>query len=385
MKKIALLGSTGSIGLNTLDIVRRFPDKFELTSVCCKSSIDVLAGQIKEFNPEIASVFEEKDAQELKSKIGSNTDTKIVFGDEGYRECVSLSEVDTVVSAIVGSAGLRPTIEALYAGKEVALANKESLVAAGDIVINEAKKRNLKILPIDSEHSAIFQCLEGNRKKEVSKIFLTASGGPFRKKDVSEFKNITPNQALNHPTWSMGAKISIDSATLMNKGLEIIEACFLFDVSPEMIEVVVHPQSIVHSMVGYIDGSIIAQLGKPDMREAILYSLSWPERFETDFGFPDFSMLDLNFEKPDFNKFRSLGFALEAASVKKSMPCTMNAANEEAVYAFLNKRIRFDQIFEVVENVMKTHKVFSFSSIEDVFYADYQARSKALEYIANNH
>lgn len=385
MKKIAVLGSTGSIGINTLDIARRFPDKFQITSLCCKSSIDILAGQIKEFRPKTASVLEQKDALELKSRIGRSTDTKILFGEEGYRECVSSGDVDTVVSAIVGSAGLRPTVEALYAGKEVALANKESLVAAGDIVINEAKKRNIKILPIDSEHSAIFQCLEGNSKKEAAKIFLTASGGPFRKKDISGFKDITPEQALNHPTWSMGAKISIDSATLMNKGLEIIEACFLFDVPPEIIEVVIHPQSIVHSMVGYVDGSIIAQLGKPDMREAILYSLSWPDRYQTDFGFPDFSMLDLNFEKPDFNKFRSLGFAYEAASVKKSMPCTMNAANEEAVYAFLNKRIRFDQIFDVVENVMKTHEVFSFSSIEDVFYADRQARSKALEYIADNH
>jgi 1-deoxy-D-xylulose-5-phosphate reductoisomerase len=385
MKKIAVLGSTGSIGLNTLDIVRRFPDKFQITSLCCKSSLDVLAEQIKEFRPQTAAVLEEKDALKLKSKLKGITDTNIVFGDNGFREAVSSDEVDVVVSAIVGSAGLKPTIEAIYAKKEIALANKESLVAAGDIVINEAKKRNLKILPIDSEHSAIFQCLEGNQKKEVSKIFLTASGGPFRKKDISEFKNITPEQALNHPTWSMGAKISIDSATLMNKGLEIIEACFLFDISPEMIEVVVHPQSIVHSMVGYVDGSIIAQLGKPDMREAILYSLSWPKRFETDFGFPDFSKLNLSFEAPDFNKFRSLGFAFEAALVKKSMPCTMNAANEEAVYAFLNKKIRFDRIFDVVENVMKNHRVFSFSSIEDVFYADHQARSKALEYISNNH
>lgn len=385
MKKIAVLGSTGSIGLNTLDIVRRFPEKFEITSLSCKSSIDVLAGQIMEFRPEIASVLEKKDAMDLKSRLGGSISTKIVFGDEGYREAVSLKNVDVVVSAIVGSAGLKPTIEAIYADKEIALANKESLVAAGDIVINEAKKRNLKILPVDSEHSAIFQCLEGNRKKEAAKIFLTASGGPFRKKDISEFKNITPEQALNHPTWSMGAKISIDSATLMNKGLEIIEACVLFDLPPEMIEVVVHPQSIVHSMVGYVDGSIIAQLGKPDMREAILYSLSWPERYETNFGFPDFSMLDLNFEKPDFEKFRSLSLAFESALVRKSMPCTMNAANEEAVYAFLRKEIRFDQIFEVVENVMNKHNVFSFSSIEDVFYADHHARSKALEYIANNH
>jgi 1-deoxy-D-xylulose-5-phosphate reductoisomerase len=385
MKKIAVLGSTGSIGLNTLDIVRRFPEKFEIISLSCKSSIDALADQIIEFRPKIASVLEKKDAHELKSRLGNNTSTKIVFGDEGYKEAVSLKDVDVVVSAIVGTAGLRPTIEALYANKEIALANKESLVAAGAIVINEAKKRNLKILPIDSEHSAIFQCLEGNQKKEVSKIFLTASGGPFRKKEISEFKNITPEQALNHPTWSMGAKISIDSATLMNKGLEIIEACVLFDLTPEMIEVVIHPQSIVHSMVGYVDGSIIAQLGKPDMREAILYSLSWPERFGTNFGFPDFSTLNLNFEKPDFNKFRSLGFAFEAASIKKSMPCTMNAANEEAVYAFLKGKIRFDQIYDIVENVMKNHNVFSFSSIEDVFYADKQARSKALEYIANNH
>ncbi|MDY0132855.1 MAG: 1-deoxy-D-xylulose-5-phosphate reductoisomerase [Desulforegulaceae bacterium] len=381
MKKIAVLGSTGSIGVNTLDIVRRFPDKFEIISLCCKSNIDLLIEQIKEFRPKIASIFEKKDADELKSRLGSRFDTKIVFGDQGYCESVSQSEIDVVVSAIVGSAGLKPTIQAIYSNKDIALANKESLVAAGDIVINEAKKRNLKILPIDSEHSAIFQCLEGNQKQEVAKIFLTASGGPFRTKDISEFKNITPSEALNHPTWSMGAKISIDSATLMNKGLEVIEACFLFDISPEMIEVVVHPQSIVHSMVGYVDGSIIAQLGKPDMREAILYSLSWPERFKTDFGFPDFSKLDLNFEKPDFEKFKSLKLAFESALIRKSMPCVMNAANEEAVCAFLNKKIRFDQIPYIVEKVMEAHEVFVFSSIEDVFYADKSARTKAFEYI----
>lgn len=381
MKNIAVLGSTGSIGVSTLDIAGRFPDKFNIVSLCCGKNIDLLLEQIIEFRPEIAVVLDEYDAKKLKEVIPKDINVKILFGDVGFKEAVTIDKIDIVLSAIVGSAGLKPTIEAIYAGKDIALANKESLVASGDIVLNEAKKNNVKILPVDSEHSAIFQALEGNDEKELVKIFLTASGGPFRTKDYSEFKNITPKQALNHPTWSMGAKISIDSATLMNKGLEVIEAAYLFDVDPNKIEVVVHPQSIVHSMVGYCDGSIIAQMGVPDMREAISYALSWPKRLNTSLEFPDFSFLDLHFEKPDFNKFRSLKLAFQAAKEKGSLPCVMNAANEVAVMAFLKKMIRFDQITDVVEEVMNTHNKFTPSSIEDVLKADSDARIASQNFI----
>jgi 1-deoxy-D-xylulose-5-phosphate reductoisomerase len=381
MKNIALLGSTGSIGVSTLDIAGRFPEKFNIVSLCCGRNIDLLLKQIIKFKPEIAVVVDEKDAEKLKEIIPKDIKTDVLFGDDGFKEAVTLDKIDIVLSAIVGSAGLKPTIEAIYAGKDIALANKESLVASGDIVLNEAKKNNVKILPVDSEHSAIFQALEGNDEKELVKIFLTASGGPFRTRDYADFKDITPKEALNHPTWNMGAKISIDSATLMNKGLEVIEAAYLFDVDPEKIEVVVHPQSIVHSMVGYCDGSIIAQMGVPDMREAISYALSWPKRLNTGLEFPDFSLLDLHFEKPDLNKFRSLKLAFHAAKEKGSLPCVMNAANEVAVMAFLEKMIRFDQIPHVVEEVMNSHDKFSPSSIEEVFKADFDARTASKNFI----
>ncbi|PIE75053.1 MAG: 1-deoxy-D-xylulose-5-phosphate reductoisomerase [Deltaproteobacteria bacterium] len=381
MKNIAVLGSTGSIGVNTLDIVRSFPDKFKIKSLCCKSNIEVLSEQIIEFKPDIVSVFDEETAGKLRKKISGRIKTEILWGDSGYKEAVSLDSIDMVVSAIVGSAGLKPTFEAIHKGKDIALANKESLVAAGDIVLEEALKRNVRIVPVDSEHSAIFQALEGHDKKELAKIFLTASGGPFRKLEKSEFKNITPEQAVNHPTWKMGAKISVDSATLMNKGLELIEAVYLFDLNPLSVEIVVHPQSIVHSMAGFFDGSIIAQMGLPDMREAISYALSWPKRLETGFGFPDFSFLDLHFEKPDYERFRSLGLAFSAAREKKTLPAAMNAANEEAVYAFLKKMIRFDQIPEIVEEVMLKHDNLKAESIGDVFLADEKSRIAASEII----
>lgn len=384
MKSIAVLGSTGSIGVNTLDVIRRFPEEYRVASLCCKSNITLLLDQIKEFMPEIAVVLTESDAEKLEKQIPHEIKTRVLWGDNGYKEAVILESVDIVLSAIVGSAGLKPTVEAIYAGKDIALANKESLVAAGDLVLAAASEKGVRIIPVDSEHSAIFQALEGNSKKELSKIFLTASGGPFRQTPKSAFKNITPEQALNHPTWSMGAKITIDSATLMNKGLEVIEAAYLFDVDPGLIQVVVHPQSIVHSMVGYCDGSIIAQMGVPDMREAISYALSWPNRLDTGFEFPDFSMLDLHFEEPDFDKFRSLKLAFYAAKEKNTMPAVMNAANEEAVYAFLKNMIRFDEIPAVVESVMEIHNNFKAFTVEDVLEADKTARLSALKIIKKN-
>ena len=384
MKNIAVLGSTGSIGVNTLDIIEKFPEKYKIVSLSCGFNIDLLLQQILKFKPELAVVLQEADALELKKRLPSELKTEISFGENGYKDAVSIKKIDMVVSAIVGSAGLKPTLEAVYAGKDIALANKESLVAAGDIVLKEAEKRNVRILPVDSEHSAIFQALEGNSKKELSKIFLTASGGPFRDRDYSSFKDITPEEALNHPTWSMGAKITIDSATLMNKGLEVIEAAYLFDVSPQKIQIVVHPQSIVHSMVGYVDGSIIAQLGLPDMREAISYALSWPERINTGLKFPDFSMLDLHFEFPDFEKFRSLKLAFISAEEKGTLPAVMNASNEVAVTAFLNKKIRFDQIPQIVEDVMLSHENTTPDNIESVFEADRTARNRAAQLIKKN-
>jgi 1-deoxy-D-xylulose-5-phosphate reductoisomerase len=381
MKHIAVLGSTGSIGLSTLSIVRQFPDNFKISSLCCRSNTDLLLNQIIEFQPFFAVVEKQEDALILEKKLPKNLDTKILFGESGYKEAVQDNKTDIVLCAIVGTAGLKPAMHAICSGKDIALANKESLVAAGDLFMGESEKRNTKILPVDSEHSAIFQCMEGNSRKEVSKIFLTASGGPFRKTDYKEFKNILPEQALNHPTWSMGAKISIDSATLMNKGLEVIEAVHLFKIEPEKIDVVVHPQSIVHSMVGYIDGSIIAQMGVPDMREAISYALSWPDRLDTGFEYPDFTKLGLEFEAPDFKKFKSLQLAYEAASQGKTMPAAMNAANEEAVSAFLKSLIRFDQIPLVVEEAMNGHDNFKALSIEDVLFADEKSRINALEII----
>jgi len=378
MKNIAVLGSTGSIGMNTLDIVGKFPDKFNIVSLACKSSIDILFKQILKFEPEIAVVFKKADAEELQRQLPSRVRTKVLYGDEGYRDAVVMDKIDIVLSAIVGSAGLKPTMEAIYAGKDIALANKESLVAAGDLVISAATVNNVRILPVDSEHSAIFQALEGNDRTALAKIFLTASGGPFRDRTLNSFKYITPEDALKHPTWNMGAKISIDSATLMNKGLEVIEAIHLFDLEADLIEVIVHPQSIVHSMVGYVDGSIIAQMGKPDMREAISYALSWPERLDTKLGFPDFSILNLNFEKPDFEKFPSLRLAFVAAREKGSLPCVMNAANETAVYGFLDGKIRFDQIPEVVERTMEKHMKFIPSSVEEVIDLDRKIKNDVL-------
>ena len=382
MRNLTILGATGSIGKNTLHVVGRFPDHFSVKALTAKNNVDRLARQIKQFHPDLAVVFSEQDADRLKKLLAPGTATEIMFGDEGYREAAVHQDVDMVVSAVVGAAGLIPTLEAISAGKHIALANKETLVMAGDIVMQRAEEKNVSILPVDSEHSAIFQCLAGNQKKDLQKILLTASGGPFCKHPIDQFKFITPEKALAHPTWEMGKKISIDSATLMNKGLEVIEAMHLFGVSCQKIEVVVHPQSIVHSMVCYVDGSVIAQLGTPDMKGAIAYALSWPERLPLNQPLPDFAKIGaLTFDVPDMDKFPCLAYAFAAGKIGGTLPCVLNAANEVAVDAFLNKEIVFMQIPEAIDHTMEKHDVLINPGIDDILRADQWARATAGNWI----
>lgn len=379
MKRLSILGSTGSIGRSTLEIAAMHPELFDVVVLAAANSVDLLSEQIRQFKPELAVVIDETRAGELKKLInGTGFDgikTRILFGDKGYEEAASYGGADMVLLAMVGAAGLMPALAAIDAGREIALANKETLVMAGDIVMSRAREKNVKILPVDSEHSAIFQCLEGNRQKDFKKIFLTASGGPFRTKSISEFKDILPEHALNHPTWNMGSKISIDSATMMNKGLEIIEAVHLFDIPVSAVEVLVHPQSIVHSMAGFKDGIVMAQMGLPDMKAAISYALSWPKRLEPGLNFPDFAAMEnLVFEKPDHEKFPSLGFAKEACRTGGTMPAVMNAANEVAVKAFLELKIDFPAIFKLIEKCMELHNSVDSPDISDIIEADAWAR-----------
>ena len=332
--------------------------------------------------PELADVYDETAATELQNTLPAGSVTQIVHGSAGYRSAAALDAVDMVVTAVVGAAGLMPTLAAIEAGKDIALANKETLVMAGGIVTRKAAEKGVKILPVDSEHSAIFQCLSGNRREDLDRILLTASGGPFLNSDREKFDTITPDDALNHPNWQMGPKITIDSATLMNKGLEVIEAKWLFGVSLDQIEVVIHPQSVIHSMVAYRDGSIIAQLGIPDMKGAIAYALSCPERLFLQQPLPDFSGGGaLTFQKPDFKKFPCLSLAYEAAEAGDTMPAVLNAANEVAVQAFLNRQITFNQIHEVVSRTMEAHKVIGNPSLEEILAADRLAREEAQETI----
>ena len=381
MKNIAVLGSTGSIGKNTLEIVSRFPDRFKITTLSAKTNISLLAKQIIRFRPEAASVVDEHHRDLLNIHLkqqGIKFDIELLCGMKGYDCIASWPSVNVVVTAVVGAAGLSPTVAAINAGKTIALANKETLVTAGEIIMNMVKKQNITILPVDSEHSAIFQSLSGQRRKDLKTIFLTASGGPFRNTPKSDFSTISVKQALAHPTWQMGRKITIDSATLMNKGLEVIEAKWLFDVSPNIIEVVVHPQSIVHSMVGYIDGSVIAQLSVPDMKGAIAYALSYPERLDLGLLLPDFFKISsLTFEAPDMDKFRCLKFAYEVLETGGTAPAVLNAANEIAVEAFLDEKISFEKIPIVIEKTLNQHNIMKASGIEDIFLADETARERA--------
>lgn len=375
MKKITILGSTGSIGTQTLDVVRKNKDKFEVVAISANSSVDLLLEQILEFNPKYVAVYNEESANKLKNMIPNNIYIEVLSSMEGLVRICELKEVDIVLTAVVGMIGLVPTMAAIKAKKTIALANKETLVTAGEIVMEEAKKNNVDILPVDSEHSAIFQCLNGERKKDVEKIILTASGGPFRGKNKEELINVTKNQALKHPNWDMGRKISIDSSTLMNKGLEVIEAKWLFDVDVEDIDIVVHPQSIVHSMVSFKDSSVMAQLGCPDMRLPIEYALTYPGRSETDFKRLDLAKIaTLTFEKPDMETFPCLQLAFKVLKLGGTYPTVLNAANEVLVNEFLDDKIGFYDIPYYIERSLEQHNNRSNPTLEDILEVDKETR-----------
>lgn len=381
MKNLSILGSTGSIGVSTLDVVARNPDKFEVVGLAEGHNPVKLFEQIRQFKPKIVSVRDKDAADKLKG-LG-RIDCKVVFGIEGACEVAGEPSADIVVSAIVGAAGLKPTWAAIEAGKDIALANKETLVAAGPLVMRHVKEKGVRLIPVDSEHSAVFQSLVGHNHRDVRRLILTASGGPFREYNAEQLKSVTLEQALRHPSWNMGAKITIDSATMMNKGLEVIEARYLFDMPADKIFVLVHPQSVVHSMVEYIDGAVMAQLAVPDMRGPIEYAIAYPGRIGSGTEFLDLAKIGtLTFKEPDLKLFRCLKLAYDAVKEGGSMPCVLNAANEVAVAAFLNKKINFSNIPEIVEEVMFSHKKVEFFSLEDVFAADKLARGLALEVTA---
>ena len=369
MKKIAILGSTGSIGTQTLEVVRENKD-IEVLGLAAGNNIKLLERQIREFHPMMAAVWSEERAKELRENV-KDLNIKIVSGMEGLIELSVMEESEILVTAIVGMIGIRPTIEAIKAGKDIALANKETLVTAGHIIMPLAKEYQVAILPVDSEHSAIFQSLQGGQEKALHKILLTASGGPFRQKTREELLNIQVEDALKHPNWEMGRKITIDSSTLVNKGLEVIEAKWLFDVSLDQIEVVVHPQSIIHSMVEYVDGAIIAQLGTPDMKLPIQYALYYPERRFLPGDRLDFAALSkLTFEKPDMETFYGLRLAFEAGKEGGSLPTVFNAANELAVSKFLERKIKYLEIPEIIEHCMQAHKTIADPSVDEILQTE---------------
>jgi len=371
-KSISILGSTGSIGVQTLDVARNLG--IRVAGLAANTSIDKLESQVREFLPEVVAVGNEELAKVLAERL-KDLDVEVISGMEGFKRVASLETVDTVVTSVVGIAGLIPTMEAIKNKKNIALANKETLVTAGEIVMGEALKAGIAILPVDSEHSAIFQSLMGNNIKDVSRIILTASGGPFRGKSSKELENVTLAEALKHPNWNMGSKITIDSATLMNKGLEVIEAKWLFGLDLDKIKVVVHPQSIIHSMVEYIDGSVIAQLGSPDMRLPIQFALTYPERKHNNFSKLDLLKCGcLTFEEPDMKSFPCLKLAFEALRIGSTMPAVMNAANEEAVGLFLKEKIKFVDIPNAIEKVMSKHAIVNNPTIEDILEVDLWAR-----------
>jgi len=382
MKNISILGSTGSIGVNALDVIWNNPDRFKIVALSARKNIELLRQQIERFRPRVVSVIDEKHAKELKKIANPSNRTEILFGEEGYREVASMQEADMVISAMVGSAGLLPTIDAIEAGKDIALANKEVMVMAGKIVVEKACEKGVKILPVDSEHSAIFQCISGNSRKDIRRIILTASGGPFFHLSKEKLAEVKPVQALKHPNWQMGRKITIDSASLMNKGLEVIEASWLFSMAIDSIEVHIHPQSIVHSMVEYVDGSVMAQLGVPDMRIPIAYALSFPERLPR--REPSLDLLKVGifeFFRPDIEKFPSLRLAYEAGKAGGTMPAVLNAANEVAVDAFLEEIIRFTDISKIIEGVISCHQPKEFPTLAEIFEADLWARRNAKKII----
>lgn len=379
MKNISIIGSTGSIGTQTLEIVRESED-MRVVALAAGNNIELLAKQVREFKPKIVAVWKEDKALELKEAL-SEFDIRILYGMDGLVEVACCEEADVVVTAIVGMIGIKPTIEAIKAGKDIALANKETLVTAGHIIMPLAKEHGVSILPVDSEHSAIFQCLQGEQKREIHKLIITASGGPFRGKTYEELKNVTVEDALKHPNWSMGQKITIDSATLVNKGLEIIEAKWLFDVTPDQIEVVVQPQSIIHSMVEFEDGAVKAQLGTPDMKLPIQYALTYPNRRYLPGDRLDFSKISgILLEMPNREVFKGLDFAYEAIRIGGSMPTVLNAANECAVAKFLNKDIKFLQIYDMISACMQAHTVIENPTFEQILETEQWVYS----YISNN-
>ncbi|MCL2050733.1 MAG: 1-deoxy-D-xylulose-5-phosphate reductoisomerase [Lachnospiraceae bacterium] len=370
MKKIGILGSTGSIGTQTLDIVRNNPADLSVTALAAGSNINLLEAQIREFRPQYAAMWNEEAANELRIKV-ADTPVKILSGMAGLIEVSTVPEIEMLVTAIVGMIGLRPTIEAIKAGKDIALANKETLVTAGHLIMPLVKKKGIKFLPVDSEHSAIFQSLASAKHDTIKQIILTASGGPFRGKSAHELAGQTKADALRHPNWTMGQKITIDSATLVNKGLEVIEAYWLFGVTAEQIKVIIHPQSIIHSMVEFIDRGIMAQLGTPDMKLPIQYALFYPERKPLQGESVDFlAAKALTFEEPDLDTFKGLPLAFSALAAGGSMPCVYNAANEKAVSLFLEEKIGFLQIYELIAGGMAKHKVILNPSVEDILAAE---------------
>ncbi|SRR6056297_196339 len=372
--RLAILGSTGSIGTQTLDVVRDYPDKFRVNVLTANNNVDLLARQATEFNPEMVVVCNADKKNELIELL-KETDIRVMGGTEPLNDVVALDSVDMVLSALVGYSGLIPTLKAIEAGKNIALANKETLVVAGELIIEMAENNNVRILPVDSEHSAIYQCLAGEDYNTIEKIYLTASGGPFRRLKTGQLENVTVKDALNHPNWSMGNKITIDSATMMNKGFEVIEAKWLFHLQPEQIDVVIHPQSIIHSLVQFIDGSMKAQMGLPDMKLPILYAISSSQRLKTSFerfNFTDYP--ELTFEKPDKEKFKNLYLAYFAMEKGGNMPCTLNAANEVAVNAFLNEKVTFLQIAELVEQSIHQIPYIAKPKLEDYIQTDNETR-----------
>ncbi len=377
MKKIAVLGSTGSIGQSTLEVISRFPDKLRVIALSANNNIDVLCEQVRVFKPRFVCINDGSFITDLQSRF-AHLKIRFLSGDQGLCQMVSDKSIDKVMMAVSGSAALLPLLQAIDSGKDIALANKEALVMAGDLIMRKAHRKGVRIIPVDSEQSAIWQCLEGQDRAKLKRIHLTASGGPFLDFKKDAFGKITVKNALRHPRWKMGRKITIDSATLMNKGLELIEALHLFAVSHKDIEILVHPEAIIHSMVEFIDGVILAQMSVADMRIPIQYSLTYPDRFSNDYNQVDFLKLkSLNFRKPDFSKFPCLELAYEAASRGGTMPCVLNAANEVSVDAFLGGEIRFTDIPGVIEKVMQRHKTYSKISLSDVLGADSWARREA--------
>lgn len=380
-RKIAILGSTGSIGTQALEVIEEHPDMFEAYALTAHHQVDLLIRQARRFMPEVVVIANEQHYLELKEAL-ADLPVKVWAGADAIAQIVRMEPIDMVLTALVGYAGLRPTIAALEAGKAIALANKETLVVAGELITTLAKEKNAPILPVDSEHSAIFQCLSGTWNNSVEKIWLTASGGPFRTKTPDELATVTKEQALRHPNWNMGAKVTIDSASMMNKGFEMIEARWMFDLLPEQIEIVVHPQSIVHSMVQFEDGAVLAQLGLPDMKLPIAYALSYPKRLKTAAPRLDFRQYaSLTFEEPDMERFRNLAYAFEAIRKGGNMPCILNAANEIAVSAFLEDRAGFLQMSDVIARTMEKAIFVARPTYDDYVQTDAEARRIAAEFL----